>query len=195
MMNLQSTELRDGMTQLLQALNYVTKAENTRGPFHLKGEVTGKGLHIDVEELRQQAPTPSGNQSPRTPSPTSAFQPPADEREKKLGDFLAKPEFRAERSAVGKFLALLAFLYRENGNQFAIVQKFNGRSRKYFAHSEADLEQSGKSVNPKNIPGSLYWVVTNNSTHLKRELLRQVMKGLGYDGGFAASVVRHIDAD
>jgi len=195
-MDLQSTELREGLVQLLQALTYVTKAENTRGAFHLRGEVTVKGFHIDAEEFKQQGPTTGNNQSPRIPSPPRDMQPPpGNDKEKKLGDFLRTPELQAERSAVGKFLVLLSFLHRENRGQFVAVERFNGRSRRYFAQSEADLEKSGNSVNPKAIPGSGYWVVTNNSTHLKRELLLQVMKVLGYGSGFAAFVVRHIDAD
>jgi negative regulator of replication initiation len=195
-MDLQSTELREGLHQLLQAMAHVTKAENTRGPFRLKGDMAGKVLHIDIEELKQQGQTTRNDQRTKFPSPPGDLQPmPRDEREKALGDFMRGPEFQSERSAVGKFLALLSFLHRENRGQFAAVERFNGRSRKYFAQSEADLEKSGNSVQPKRIPGSSYWVVTNNSTHAKRELLLQVMKVLGYGGGFAGFVVTHIDAN
>lgn len=111
-----------------------------------------------------------------------------DERKKALWEFFKEPQFRATRNAVGKFLALLALLERENPDKFAVVGNIDGRSRKYFAKSEAELEQSGMSVNAKRIPGSEYWVVTNNSTVSKAELLRRVMKMLGYDDGFAAFV-------
>ena len=193
-MDLQSQELREGLAQLLQALTYVTKAENTRGAFYLKGNMAGKALHIDVEELKQQGPGLGNNQNPKLPSPPGDLQPvPRDERERALEEFMRSPSFKSERSAVEKFLSLLSFLHRENRAQFAFVERFNGRSRKYFAQSKADVEQSGKSVNPKNIPGSGYWVVTNNSTHAKCELLLQVMRVLGYDGGFAAFVATHIN--
>jgi negative regulator of replication initiation len=193
-MDLQSQELRDGLGQLLQALTYVTKAENTRGAFYLKGNMAGKVLHIDVEELKQQGPTQGNNQKPRLSSTPGDLQPlPQDERERELGEFMSSPSFKSERTAVEKFLSLLSFLHRENRAQFAIVERFNGRSRKYFAESKADLEQSGRSVNPKNIPGSSYWVVTNNSTHAKCELLLQVMRVLGYDAEFAAFVATHIN--
>lgn len=116
-----------------------------------------------------------------------------DERKKALWEFLKGPEFKAERNAVGKFLVLLAFLHRENREKFATVQGIIGRSRKYFAKSESDLEQSGTSVHPKKIAGSEYWVVTNTSTQSKCELLLQVLRLLGYDGGFAAFVATHVN--
>jgi negative modulator of initiation of replication len=116
-----------------------------------------------------------------------------DERKKALWEFLKGPEFQSERTAVGKFLSLLAFLHRENRDKFAGVQGISGRSRRYFAKSESDLEQSGNSVHPKNIPGSDYWVVTNNSTQSKCELVLQVLRLLGYDGGFSAFVATHIN--
>ena len=117
----------------------------------------------------------------------------ADPKKKALWDFLKGPEFTAERNAVGKFLSLLAFLQRENRDSFAAVQGISGRSRKYFAKSESDLRQSGNSVHPKRIPSSEYWVVTNNSTQSKVELLLQVLRLLGYDGGFAAYVATHVN--
>ena len=116
----------------------------------------------------------------------------ADPNKKALWGFLKGPEFAAERNAVGKFLSLLAFLQRENRDRFAAVLGVSGRSRKYFAKNESDLEQSGNSVHPKKIPGSEYWVVTNNSTQSKVELLLQVLRLLGYDGGFAAFVAAHV---
>ena len=109
-----------------------------------------------------------------------------DVRKKAVWEFLKEPQFKSERTVVGRFLSLLAFLHRENRQKFSAVESINGRSRKYFAKSESDLEQSGNSVHPKSIPGSGYWVVTNNSSESKRGLIFEVMKLLGYDGGFSA---------
>lgn len=114
-----------------------------------------------------------------------------DGRIKPLWEFLKEPQFKARRSAVGRFLALLAAIERQNPGRFGAVENINGRTRKYFAKSRADLEQSGTNVNAKRIPGSEYWVVTNNSSQSKTELLLQVMKTLAYDGGFAAFVSVH----
>lgn len=133
-------------------------------------------------------------QNPRSPLPQQAHDEIlGDDRKKALEEFLKGPQFQSERTAVGKFLSLLAFLHRENHDKFAGVQGISGRSRRYFAKSESDLEQSGTSVHPKNIPGSGYWVVTNNSTQSKCELVLQVLRLLGYEGGFSAFVATHIN--
>jgi negative modulator of initiation of replication len=116
-----------------------------------------------------------------------------DGRKKVVWDFLNGPEFHAERLAVGKFLVLLALLHRENRDEFAAILGISGRSRKYFAKTESELEQSGTSVNPKKIPGSEYWVVTNNSTQSKSVLLFQVLRILGYGDAFAGFVATHVN--
>lgn len=112
-----------------------------------------------------------------------------DEKKKELEDFLKTPQCKAARNATEKFLALLAFFYSQNPGGFGAVEKINGRSRKYFAKSKAELEQSGTSVYAKSIPNSEYWVVTNNSTQLKMVLLTRVMKTLGYEPTFALAEV------
>jgi negative modulator of initiation of replication len=155
--------------------------------------------------LRLNSPTPS---EPRKQNPEPPLPPEVrirlglqqtkdeilrDERKKVLWEFLKGPQFQSERNVVGKFLSLLAFLHRENRDRFGVVESISGRSRKYFAKSESDLKQSGNSVHPKDIPGSVYWVVTNNSTQSKRELVLQVLKLLGYDGGFSAFVATQIN--
>ncbi len=148
--------------------------------------------------LRLNSPTPHGRSLPPDARKLWGLQQTQDEilrdeRKKALWEFLKGHEFRSERTAVGKFLSLLAFLHRANRERFADIRSINGRSRRYFAKSESDLEQSGTSVHPKTIPGSGYWVVTNNSTQSKCELLLQVMRLLGYDGGFSAFVATHIN--
>ncbi len=55
-----------------------------------------------------------------------------------------------------------------------------GRDRQYFARSEEALLTSGNSTNPKAIPSSPFWVVTNNNTTKKKSMLTQVAQKLGY---------------
>lgn len=112
-----------------------------------------------------------------------------DERKKQLEDFLKTPQFKAAGNATEKFMALLAFLDRQNPGKFGTVENINGRSRRYFAKNKADLEGSGASVYPKRIPGSEYWVVTNNSTESKMKLLIRVMQILGYESVSAIAQV------
>jgi len=102
-------------------------------------------------------------------------------RDKKLRDHSRSPGFLASRSVMDQFLNLLSFLYSENIDNFAILESMEGRRRKYIARSAEELESSGNSVNPKKIPSTQYWAVTNNSTDNKKVLLRQALTLLGYD--------------
>ncbi|EKE77944.1 hypothetical protein [Gallaecimonas xiamenensis] len=92
----------------------------------------------------------------------------------------AKPQMEAN-SAVGRFIGALTELYQRHGDAFGVVLNIRGRDRLYFATSSEELNQAGKSTNPKAISGSPYWVVTNNNTEKKRTIVAQVMAELGYD--------------
>lgn len=96
-----------------------------------------------------------------------------------LQEFLNSTEFRFAKGAVGRFLAILSWLYKNDADAFSVVEDIRGRGRIYFSKSVDELERSGRSVNPKKIPGSPYWVITTTPTDLKQDMLGQVMKALG----------------
>jgi negative modulator of initiation of replication len=98
-----------------------------------------------------------------------------------IKEFLKTREFRLARGAVGRFLAILSWLYLQNKTAFTCVEDIKGRGRLYFSKSVEELENSGRSVNPKKIPGSPYWVITTTPTNLKQEMLQEVMGLLEYD--------------
>ncbi len=97
-----------------------------------------------------------------------------------VSDLLSDPRFQAERDAVGKFLFILAYLYRRDSKGFENVLNLSGRRRRYFGRSSEDLAKYGRSVFPKRIPDSPYWVVTNNDTAKKRQVLADAMRLLAY---------------
>jgi negative modulator of initiation of replication len=71
-------------------------------------------------------------------------------------------------------------LHRQHPDTFARVERVRGRKRLYFAKDEQTLANSGVSVNPQRIPGTDYWVATNNDTDKKKEILAQVLRTLNY---------------
>ncbi|MDX1705698.1 replication initiation regulator SeqA [Pseudidiomarina sp.] len=95
-------------------------------------------------------------------------------------DNMTRADLAGQRSAVARFLYILGMLYHCHGDDFARVFKISGRDRQYFAASVAELEAHGSSTNPKQIPGSPYFVVTNNNTTRKKSILTQVAQELGY---------------
>lgn len=97
-----------------------------------------------------------------------------------LQKLLTSTEFTYAPYVVGRFLVLLRWLHDRDPEGFAKVEKIQGRGRRYFAKDPATLEASGQSVNPKQIPGTPYWVITTTPTTLKQEIVERVMRELGY---------------
>jgi len=95
-------------------------------------------------------------------------------------NFINKEELAMQRGAVGRFLLILAALYRAHPNQFSVVNEISGRDRLYFANSENKLAESGSSTKPRQIPESPFWVITNSNTTRKKMMLTKASISLGY---------------
>lgn len=117
-------------------------------------------------------PAPSETVSLVTSSPVVQDQ--------KVFDILSKQDLQAELSVVGRFLIILSALARAHKTQFAKVLDIKGRNRVYFGRKEADLLEAGSSTNPKPIPNSEFWVITNSNTTRKKMMLTEAALKLGY---------------
>ncbi len=103
-------------------------------------------------------------------------------------DYINKEELAVQRGAVGRFLLILAALYRVHANEFISVCDIRGRDRLYFATNEAVLNASGSSTKPRQIPDSPYWVITNSNTTRKKMMLTEVAIALGYSSDEAEEI-------
>ena len=104
-----------------------------------------------------------------------------DNSSESVFNFINKEELAMQRGAVGRFLLILAALYRAHPNRFRVVTEICGRDRLYFANSEAELAASGSSTKPKQIPESPFWVLTNSNTTRKKMMLTKAATSLGYN--------------
>lgn len=111
-----------------------------------------------------------------------------DKHQRTVFDVMTSADFAGEKSVVGRFLHILSMLYRCHGDAFQLVLDIKGRDRIYFATSEQALLESGNSTNPKQIPQSPYWVITNSNTTKKKSMLTQVAAGLGYSATDAEKI-------
>jgi len=107
-------------------------------------------------------------------------QPQLGQPTRSLFDVMSKADLAGQRSIVARFLYILSMLHRCHSAQFDKVLSISGRDRKYFATVERELEEAGTSTNPKQIPDTDYFVVTNNNTTRKKMMLTQVALELGY---------------
>lgn len=91
---------------------------------------------------------------------------------------------------VEQFLFVLSQIHKANPSAFAAVEQIKGKNRTYFATSKDDLLKNGSSTNPKAIPDSPYWVVTNNNTAKKVAMLEQVLLVLNYDKAVIQQIIQ-----
>lgn len=110
-----------------------------------------------------------------------------------LSEFLADPLLNSLPEAVDRFLGILGFLHQLDNEAFSKVREIRGRKRIYFSTSKHEIEASGRATMPRQIPGSSWFVVTNNSTEGKVELIMKVCRLLGHPEETCISAASLID--
>ncbi|CAM3803474.1 replication initiation negative regulator SeqA [Rheinheimera salexigens] len=95
-------------------------------------------------------------------------------------DLINRQELQTESSVVGRFLFILSVLARAHKKQFSAVLEIKGRNRLYFGRSHDELSEAGSSTNPKQIPNTEFWVMTNSNTTRKKMMLTEAALKLGY---------------
>lgn len=106
-----------------------------------------------------------------------------------LSAALTHPQFLVNSTAVDKFLYILQVAHEQQGSDFEKVLAITGRERTYFAKSKEEIEKTGTSTQPRKIFGSGYWAMTNSPTPQKRQLLRRVLRLLGYSPSAVTAAV------
>ena len=90
-------------------------------------------------------------------------------------------QLQAIPKMVERWLLVLSIIHKHNTQKFSKVLGMSGRNRTYFATDKDTLLATGSSTNPKNVPGSDYWVITNNNTVKKINMLKEVAEQVGFN--------------
>lgn len=115
-----------------------------------------------------------------SPIIAAGAQPTMATQEHELAALLSEPTFSRSTTAVSRMLRIFQAVSEQRPAEFHKVLAIRGRNRIYFAKSEAEILNSGDSTQPRAIDGSGYWVMTNSPTQMKRQMVRDVLKTLGY---------------
>ncbi|MGO2280184.1 replication initiation negative regulator SeqA [Vibrio casei] len=99
---------------------------------------------------------------------------------KVMRSLLISDEFAEKDKAIDRFMLILSSLYHVEASSFAEAAKVKGRTRVYFADNEETLLASGKTTKPRSIPNTPFWVITNNNTNRKRQMVQQLMTQMGF---------------
>ena len=112
-----------------------------------------------------------------------------------INGFLESDAFNALPEAIDRFLGILGFLHHLNGDSFSKVSEVRGRKRIYFSKSIHEIEMSGRATEPRQIPKSDWFVVSNNSTKNKAALLVRVCQILKHSAASCVAVSLAMDPD
>ncbi|GAD78253.1 replication initiation negative regulator SeqA [Vibrio ezurae] len=131
---------------------------------------------------------PKGPATPITVGkPTQSIDPIKQIRSELISD-----EFASLDKAIDRFMFMLSALHRIDKDGFAEATQVKGRKRVYFADNEAVLLASGTTTKPRAIPGSPFWVITNNNTSRKRQMVEQLMVRMSFPAELIERVTRSI---
>ena len=110
-------------------------------------------------------------------------------------DAVSKDALATFTKRVDQFLFVLSAAHKLNAENFSSVESIKGKNRTYFATSKEALLENGSSTNPKAIPDSPFWVVTNNNTAKKTNMLEQVLRNLGYQPDVVETVTARFTSE
>ncbi|MDC5854475.1 replication initiation negative regulator SeqA [Vibrio europaeus] len=111
---------------------------------------------------------------------------------KEMRSLLISDEFAGLKKAIDRFMLVLATLHRINPSDFSEATQVKGRKRVYFADNEQTLLANGNTTKPKSIPGSPFWVITNNNTSRKRQMVDQLMARMNFPSDLIEKVTNSI---
>ncbi|BFT30699.1 replication initiation negative regulator SeqA [Alteromonas sp. D210916BOD_24] len=121
---------------------------------------------------------------------------PAEQHDKRdILDLVSKDALATFTKRVDQFLFVLSAAHKLNAENFEKVEEIKGKNRTYFATSKEALLENGSSTNPKLIPESPFWVVTNNNTAKKISMLEQVLRHLGYQPNVIETAVARFSSE
>ena len=111
---------------------------------------------------------------------------------KEMRTLLISDEFSGLKKAIDRFMLVLSTLHHINPQDFSAATQVKGRKRLYFADNEQTLLANGNTTKPKAIPGSPFWVITNNNTSRKRQMIEQLMARMNYPADLIDKVTNSI---
>ncbi|EDK27807.1 replication initiation regulator SeqA, partial [Vibrionales bacterium SWAT-3] len=111
---------------------------------------------------------------------------------KEMRSLLISDEFASLKKAIDRFMLVLSTLHKIDPLSFSEATQVKGRKRVYFADNEATLLANGNTTKPKAIPQSPFWVITNNNTSRKRQMVEQLMSRMNFQAELIEKVTGSI---
>lgn len=153
-----------------------------------KSAPPAKNTRASARRTKKQTPAQPANSSSTASSPAPDAEA-ATHDKNDIVNMVSEDALSTFTKRVDQFLFILSAAHKLNAENFKHVESIIGKNRTYFATSKEALLENGSSTNPKAIPDSEYWVVTNNNTAKKVNMLEQVLRKLGYAPDVVETIV------
>lgn len=111
---------------------------------------------------------------------------------KEMRSLLISDEFASLKKAIDRFMLVLSTLHKIDPLSFSEATQVKGRKRVYFADNEETLLANGNTTKPKAIPQSPFWVITNNNTSRKRQMVEQLKSRMSFQAELIEKVTGSI---
>ena len=111
---------------------------------------------------------------------------------KAMRSLLISDEFAGLKKAIDRFMLVLSTLHHIDPEGFSEATQVKGRKRVYFADNEQTLLANGNTTKPKAIPASPFWVITNNNTSRKRQMVDQLMSRMSFSADLIEKITLSI---
>lgn len=113
---------------------------------------------------------------------------------------VSSQRFTNMNTAIERFMTVLSNLYHADSHRFETAiqaeasaqQHEKARTRLYFADNPDILLASGKTTKPKPIPDTPFWVITNNNTKRKRQMVEHLMQRMEFSSNVIIAVCEAI---
>ncbi|NDV93000.1 replication initiation negative regulator SeqA [Alteromonas sp. 345S023] len=171
-----------------KAESAAAKAESVTTVPATKRAAPAKSPRVTARRMKKQTPSQSANAS-STASSSAPVAEAATHDKNDIVNMVSEDALSTFTKRVDQFLFILSAAHKLNAENFKYVESIIGKNRTYFATSKEALLENGSSTNPKAIPDSEYWVVTNNNTAKKVNMLEQVLRKLGYAPDVVETIV------
>ncbi|WP_371876192.1 replication initiation negative regulator SeqA [Vibrio sp. HB161653] len=137
-------------------------------------------LQVDAPSKKVVTPSAPVENPPVTPAWLQDSSVNTLDTTKAMRELLISDELAGSTKAIDRFLLILSTLYRLSPKSFAQATEVKGRKRVYFADNQETLLAHGKTTKPRAIPDTPFWVITNNNTSRKRQMVEQVMAHMAF---------------
>jgi negative regulator of replication initiation len=104
--------------------------------------------------------------------------------------YTLSPEFRAKFSDADRYLALLAWMAKNDAAEFSDFIAHHASGRKYVGLSAEEIRETCHHNQARPIEGTHYWAIMNLDTPTKRRFLRRLLVFIGAPD----DVITHVTA-